>query len=413
MASRFKAISSSLGATSALLMAVRLKATNKQILRALLSLSSAALLTRLAGMVNQVVASAHFGAGANMDAYFVVYTLPTVLAYLIIGGIEASVIPVYARVKAQGTKEQASRIFSTVLNLFLLTTIVLVVLLIIFRRQTILLIAPALDPTSAGLATYLVPFMYPVLILMVIVGLLESIFNVEGQFGWPAYAGLLVPLATATLVIIAGQSQGVVVLCVGMVLGLCLQLGVYVIRGKRAQLVYRPVLDLRMPEVVAIFVALWPALLGGLIGQASPLVDQIFASLLSVGSISALGYALKIVSVFSGVIFISVGRAALPHLSRQAASNDMKAFKSTLRLYLWVVGLGTAVLSVFMLLLAYPIVQISFSMEPFRQKIQVGRQRRSLVLCSGSRLWRWVLSVRGHLARLVRRGHWCGSASLA
>src|SRR5215469_6231348 len=91
--------------TTGMRMAVRLKSTNKQIFRALLSLSSAALLTRMAGMLNQVVASSRFGAGATMDAYFVVYTLPTVLAYLIAGGVEASVIPVYARVRAQGSKE--------------------------------------------------------------------------------------------------------------------------------------------------------------------------------------------------------------------------------------------------------------------------------------------------------------------
>lgn len=354
-----------LATTSAQLAAVRLKSANKHIFRALLSLSSAALLTRMAGMLNQVVASSHFGAGATMDAYFVVYTLPTVLAFLLVGSIEASVIPVYARVRAQGSKKQASRIFSTILNLFLLSTIALTILLIIFRRQVILLTAPALDPFRAGVAADLAPFMYPVLALMVVVGLLECIFNVEGQFGWPAYAGLLVPLTTAILVILLGNSQGVVVLCTGMVLGLCLQLGIFIIRAKRAKLVYRPILDLRMPEIGAIFIALWPALLGGLIGQASPLVDQIFASLLSAGSISALSYALKIVSIFSGVIFASVGRAALPYLSRQAASNDMKAFKSTLRLYLWTVGLITAALSLFMLLLAHPIVQILFQRGAF------------------------------------------------
>jgi putative peptidoglycan lipid II flippase len=358
-------LSHSLGTTSVRIAAVRLKSTNKQIFRALLSLSSAMLLIRMAGMLNQVVASSRFGAGARMDAYFVVYTLPTVLAYLLIGGIEASIIPIYTRVQTQGNKEQANRIFSTVLNLLLVSTVLLTVLMIVFRRQTISFTAPALDTFRSGVAVDLAPFMYPVFVLMVVVGLLECIFNAEGQFGWPAYAGMLVPLAMAVLVILAGKTQGVVVLCIGMVLGLCMQLGVYMIRAKRANLVYRPVIDLHMPEVGSIFKAFWPVLLGGLILQASPLVDQAFASLLSAGSISALSYALKIVSIFSGVIFVSVGRAALPYLSRQAAENDMKAFKETLRLYIWVVGIGTAVLSVFMLLFSHPIVQILFQRGAF------------------------------------------------
>lgn len=362
--SQFKTIHS-LGTTTARIAAVRLKSTNKQIFRALLALSSALLLARMAGMLNQVVASSRFGAGASMDAYFVVYTLPTLMALLLVGGIEASVIPVYTQVQTKGNKEQANRIFSTVLNLLLISTILITVLLIVFRRQTIALTAPALDPFRAGMAADLAPFMYPVFFLMAVVGLLECIFNAEGQFGWPAYAGMLVPIAMAVLVIMAGKKDGVVVLCVGMVIGLCLQLGVYMIRAKRAHLVYRPVIDLRMPEVGTIFKAFWPVLLGGLIAQASPLVDQIFASVLSAGSISALSYSLKIVSIFTGVIFASVGRAALPYLSRQAASNDMKSFKETLRLYVWIVGIGTAILSVFMLLFAYPIVQILFQRGAF------------------------------------------------
>src|SRR4051812_17132478 len=63
----------SLGTTSAQLAAVRLKSANKHIFRALLSLSSAALLVRMFGMLNQIVVSSRFGAGATMDAYFVVY----------------------------------------------------------------------------------------------------------------------------------------------------------------------------------------------------------------------------------------------------------------------------------------------------------------------------------------------------
>src|SRR5947209_9782078 len=200
---------------------------------------------------------------------------------------------------------------------------------------------------------------------MMVIGFLECSLNAEGQFGWPSYAGLLVPATTAIFVILLGKSQGVVMLCVGMVVGLCLQLGAFIVRTRRANIVYRPIIDLRNPAIGSILIAAWPALLGGLISQTSPFVDQVFASFLSPGSISALAYALKLISVPTGVIFVSVGRAALPYLSRQAATNNMKAFKETLHFYLWVVGLATAALSVFMIVLAHPIVQILFERGAF------------------------------------------------
>ena len=344
---------------------VRRKSVNIQIFRALLSIASAALLIRVMGMANQVVVSAHFGVGATMDAYFVASLLPITIADLVVGTIQNSVIPTYARVRTRGTIEQASVLFSTLLNLLLIGAILFSLLLFVFRRQMVYFSAPALNPSSMGLAVDLTPFILPALLLMTVIGFLESILNTEGQFGLPAYAGALVPIATAILVLVGSKSLGVVTLGVGMVIGLCLQLCIFVLRIKRVGLVYRPIIDLRHTEIGLIALVAWPALLGSLISQVSPLIDQVFASFLSSGSISALNYALKIISVPIGVIALSVGRAAVPYLSRQAAAYDMKAFKATLRLYLWGVGIGITVLSALMLVLANPLVQFLFQRGQF------------------------------------------------
>lgn len=341
------------------------KSVNKQIFSALLSMASAAFLIRVIGMLNQVVVSAHFGAGTTMDAYFVTYTLPFMLAMLAVVTIEAAVIPVYARVCTTGTKEQASALFSTLLNLLLVVAALLTVVLIIFRSQAIFLSAPALDSSSMGLAVNLAPIVFPIFLLMVVISLLESILNTEGQFGWPAYAGMLVPLTTALLVIVAGRFLGVIALCAGLLIGLGLQLCVFLVRLRGVGLSYRPVLHIRSAAVSAVLIAAWPALLGSVAAQISPFVDQIFASFLSTGAISALNYALKLASVPVGVIFVSVGRAVLPHLSRQVATNDMKVFKETLRLYIFVVGVGTTALAVGMIVLAHPLVAILFQRGAF------------------------------------------------
>src|SRR5712692_8480931 len=356
--------SGSLGTTSPRMAAMPAKSVHKQIFRALLTLSSAALLIRVMGMLNQIVVTRRFGAGATMDAYFVASTLPLLMANMLSTSVESSVIPVYARVRAQA-KERASILFSTLLNLLLLGTALLTLVMLIFRAQLIHLSAPALDPLRTGLAVELAPFIFPALLLIVVIGFLEVILNAEGQFGWPAYAGLLVPLTTAILAQMLGKTEGVVILCIGMLVGLCLQLCVVLVRARRAGIVYRLSINLRNPELRAVLMVAWVAPFSVLISQVSPLIDQVFASSLSAGSISALNYSLKLVSVFTGVIFVSVGRAALPYLSRQAFRNDMKAFKETLRFYLWVVGIGTTVLAALMLVLAHPLVHILFQRGAF------------------------------------------------
>ena len=356
-----------LSTTSAHLAAVRLKSANKQIFRALLSLASANLLIRVMGMFNQVVVAARFGQGAQMDAYFVASGLPVLLAQLLAGGLEASVIPVYASLRGKGKKEQASRLFSTLLNLLIISMVVVTIGMLVLHNQLVTLSGPGLRHDSIVQAESLTPYIFPVLIFMVLNSFMECLLNSEGQFGWPAYAGILVPLTTVTLVILGGKSHGVLVLCIGTLLGEALQLVAIILRARHAKFVYQPILDLRSPEIIAIGIVAWPALFSGLISQASPFVDQIFASTLSVGSVSVLNNALKLVSVPIGVIFASVGRAALPYLARQAAIKDMRAFKETLRLYLWAVGIGTLVLTAGMIIFAHLTVEIIFEHGAFTE----------------------------------------------
>src|SRR5438045_4968384 len=105
-----------LGTTSARLIAVHIKSANKNIFRALVSLASANLVMRLMGMLGLLVVTYRFGQGPKMDAYNVASLVPTTLAQLFASGLETSVIPVYARVRARG-REQASKLFSTLLNI--------------------------------------------------------------------------------------------------------------------------------------------------------------------------------------------------------------------------------------------------------------------------------------------------------
>src|SRR5437879_764124 len=79
--------------------------------RALLSLIAAALLVRAGGMVNQVVISASFGAGARLDAYFVAAALPLLLVQLLSSALEAAIVPVYSRLRVLSERERASRLF--------------------------------------------------------------------------------------------------------------------------------------------------------------------------------------------------------------------------------------------------------------------------------------------------------------
>ena len=120
--------------SSASMVAIRLKSANKHIFRAMLFLGSANLLIRVGGLLNQVVVTDRFGQGAEMDAYFVAATIPILLAQLMASDLEASVIPVYVRLRAKG-RDLASTLFSSLLNILLLGIVLLTVLMLVFGAR--------------------------------------------------------------------------------------------------------------------------------------------------------------------------------------------------------------------------------------------------------------------------------------
>jgi putative peptidoglycan lipid II flippase len=336
---------------------VHIKSANKNIFRALISLASANLIMRLAGMLGLLVTNYRFGIGPAMDAYNVASTIPITLAQLFASALESSVIPVYARVRMRG-KEQASKLFSTLLNILIILMVLFTVVMLIFRQQLVWSQAPGLP--SKELAINLTPFIFPVLILMTLNSFMECLLNTEGKFGWPAYAGIAVPLTLGTVVLVWGSTYGIVMMCIGTMVGQLIQLILVIVRAHKAQIVYRPFLDLKDANVIKIVQLAWPSLFDSLIQQLAPFADTFFASLQTSGSIAAIGYVNKLTSVPVGVIFASVGKAALPYMASQAAINDMKAFKGTLRLYTWLVGGITIAIAIGMIVLAQPIIFILF-----------------------------------------------------
>ncbi|MBV9228026.1 MAG: O-antigen ligase family protein [Chloroflexi bacterium] len=332
-------------------------------------------MVRVAGLGMQTIVTYRYGLSSAMDAYTTVWLVVTTLAQLFAGGLEAGVIPVYARTRVKG-KEEASRLFSTLLNLLIIILLLFTAVLFKFRNQLIIIGGPGLqksDPDAVPIGIALAPYLLPVLIFMTLNSFMECLLNAEGQFGWPAYAGILVPIGTAMGALIGGRSgtdaSRVIWLCIGQVGGLVLQLIVIVIRAHQAKFIYRPILDLKNPAVKAVVLATGVPLFSALMAQLAPLLDQVFTSNVGhVGSVSALSYANKLNSVFTGVIFSSVARAALPYLSSQAAIKDMKSFKETLRLYIWGLAIGLMVLSAAVIVLAEPVIQFLWEHGSFNHQ---------------------------------------------
>jgi putative peptidoglycan lipid II flippase len=163
----------------------------------------------------------------------------------------------------------------------------------------------------------------------------------------------------------AARYRGMLLICVGSLVGLLGHFGAVIVRAHRAGLRYRLALAAKDPDVRAVAALSLAPMVGGLLANLGPLVDQLCASTLDPGTITALGYANRITTAFIGIILVSAGTAVLPHLARHAVAGEMAAFKSMLRLYLWVAGLGALALGGLLIGFARPVVRVLFERGQF------------------------------------------------
>ena len=115
------------------------------------------LLSRIFGLVRQRVTAHFLGSGVVADALAAAFRIPNLLQNLFgEGSLSASFIPVYAKLLAEGRREDAGRVAGTVLALLALLVSVLVLLGVWFAPALVWLIAPGLDAATQDLTAGLI-----------------------------------------------------------------------------------------------------------------------------------------------------------------------------------------------------------------------------------------------------------------
>ena len=245
--------------------------------------SAATGLSRVLGLVREIVAANYFGARGPINAFTVAFQVPNLVRALVAdAALSAAFVPVFSELLEKGEKARAWRVAST---LFWLLLLVLGGLTALF-----MLVAPLIMPLLTGayddLAVTLSQILFPIVVLLGLSGIVVGILNSYDQFSIPA----LTPVAW-NLAIIVGLVFGVpradtesgklYVYAGSIVVGTVIQLLLPLpwLRGLDGRL--RLALDLRDPAVKQVFVLMLPVTLGlGLI-NVNAVIGTLFASKLS------------------------------------------------------------------------------------------------------------------------------------
>jgi len=325
-------------------------------------------LSKLLGLLRDIVIADKFGASGATDAYLVALTAPNLLFFIISGALAAVAVPVFVDYSTRGEKQEAWKVFNTVFNAVTVIFIVISAAGMICSPYIIKLIAPYLPEETANLAVGLARIMFPLLLFAGWASLFAGLLNANNIFGIPAFSNVVNNTVIILGAVTLGSFYGIRGLAVGTVIAMVAMALIQVPALLRAGYRYKPALDLGHPGVKKVFSLILPAAAGLTVNQAYILIEKVLASGMPDGSISVLSYANKLVQFPVSLFVLALGTAVFPTLTRLAAAGEYEEFSVSLIRLLKILILGMVPASIGLMVLRYPIVVLLFQRGAFDQR---------------------------------------------
>ncbi len=339
--------------------------TGSKLLRSGAVVSAMTMLSRVLGLVRDIVIAIFIGATANADAFFVAFKVPQFLRRLFAeGAFSQAFVPVLADYKQRGSVEAVQLLVNRVAGVLGGSLLLLTSLMVVGAPLITALFAPGFigDPVKYSLTSDMIRITFPYLFLISMTGFCGAVLNSYGQFAVPAFTPVWLNLSLiAGAVWVSPQlSEPVFALAWAVLLAGVIQLLFQLPFLARKGLLPRPQWHTQDEGVQQIMTLMLPALFGVSVSQINLMFDTIIASFLPTGSVSWLYYSDRLMELPLGVFGIAIATVVLPNLSRfQAAAAD-KDFAETLDWGVRAVLLIALPASVALVLLAEPILLTLF-----------------------------------------------------
>lgn len=307
----------------------------RNIARAAGILGSATVISRIMGMVRDMVVSRLFGAGLATDAFFAAFQIPNMLRrFFAEGALTSAFVPTFSSVLTRRGEEDARELANICFTLLTIVMAAVTLAGIVFSPWIVGVMFPGFKavPGKFELTVLLNRLMFPYIFFISLVALCMGILNTLRHFFTPAISTVFlnISMILGALLLRVFFEVPVTALATGVLIGgfvqLIMQLPVLWNKGYAFRLNF----DFTNPEVRRIALLMLPATFGVGVYYLNITVSAILASLLPQGSVSYLYYAQRLFEFPQGIFTVSVAQAVLPSMSRQAADGDMTGMRESL-----------------------------------------------------------------------------------
>ncbi|MBI4291771.1 MAG: murein biosynthesis integral membrane protein MurJ [Betaproteobacteria bacterium] len=305
------------------------------LLKALATVSSMTLVSRILGFVRDAVIARMFGAGLATDAFFVAFRIPNLLRRLFAeGAFSQAFVPILSEYKARGGESAAKLLVERTATLLSLVLVAVSLLGVALAPVIIYITAPgfAADSTKFGITVAMLRVTFPYILFISLVSIAGGVLNTWSRFAVPAFTPTLLNVSFIVGALFAAPyfDPPVMVLAWAVFLGGILQLALQFPALAMIGMLPRPRLTFWDPGVRRVLALMGPAVIGVSVSQISLIINTIFASFLANGSVSWLYYADRLMEFPTGLLGVALGTVLLPSLSKYHAEADTERYSRLL-----------------------------------------------------------------------------------
>jgi len=350
---------------------------SKRLLKSGMIVSAMTLISRVLGLVRDVVVANLMGAGASADVFFFANKIPNFLRRLFAeGAFSQAFVPVLTESHAQGDMDKTRELIARAAGTLGVIVSIVTILGVLGSGVVTALFGFGwfLDWMHGGpaaekfeLASVMLKITFPYLWFITFVALSGAILNTLGKFAVSSFTPVFlnVMIILAAWFISPQLSQPEIGLAIGVLLGGLVQFLFQIPFLIKAGVMVKPKWGWRDPGVVKIRTLMIPALFGVSVSQINLLFDTFIASFLQTGSISWLYYSDRLLEFPLGLFGIAIATVILPALSRKHVDAHSEGFAHTMDWGVRMVTLLGIPAMLGMMVLAKPMLMVLFMRGEF------------------------------------------------
>jgi putative peptidoglycan lipid II flippase len=332
-------------------------------------------ISRVLGLVREIIAAGFFGTSGPMSAFTIAFQIPNLVSNLFANAaLSAAFIPVFTDLLQSGRRKQALRLAST---LFWIMLIVLGALTAVFILAAGLImplfIGPTFNQMLVDLTIGLSQVLFPVVLLLGLNGLLVGIVQSREHFTIPAISPAVWNLVIIVLLVVlrphfhGGFEDGdqLYAYAIAILIATFVQLSMAFVALSRIDIRLQFTLDWHDPRIRQVFMLMLPVTIGLGIVNLDQFINSVFGTLVTKEAPSAIEKAFRIYMLPQGLFSVAVATVLFPTLSRMASRRDVPGMRRLVGIGMRQINLLLIPAAVFMLVLATPIVRLVYERGHF------------------------------------------------